>query len=57
VSTAAATLAEQVNAFFIALRNGPMDRREAGDPNYGGPERRVATSQYHAGESQKLKIA
>ena len=41
VSTAAATLTEQVQSFFITLRNGPMDRREEDDPNYKGPNRRV----------------
>jgi methyl-accepting chemotaxis protein len=41
VSTAAATLAEQVRAFFITLRSGPMERREEDDPNYSGPQRRA----------------
>jgi methyl-accepting chemotaxis protein len=44
VSTAAATLAEQVAQFFITLRNGPMDRREQDDPNYKGPQRRAAST-------------
>jgi methyl-accepting chemotaxis protein len=52
VSTAAATLAEQVQAFFVALRNGPMDRREQDDPNYKGQNRRAGTAQY-----QNRKIA
>ncbi|MGD0850346.1 methyl-accepting chemotaxis protein, partial [Bradyrhizobium sp.] len=50
VSTAAATLAEQVAQFFITLRNGPMDRREQDDPNYKGPQRR-------AGNAQNRKVA
>jgi methyl-accepting chemotaxis protein len=40
VSTAAATLADQVRAFFIRLRSGPMERREQDDANYKGPNRR-----------------
>jgi methyl-accepting chemotaxis protein len=40
VSSAAATLAEQVRQFFVTLRGGPMDRREGDDPNYRGPNRR-----------------
>jgi methyl-accepting chemotaxis protein len=42
VSTAAATLTEQVRAFFVTLRSGPMERREKDDPNYKGPNRREA---------------
>jgi methyl-accepting chemotaxis protein len=52
VSTAAATLAEQVQAFFITLRNGPMDRREQDDPSSNGPNRRSGAAQY-----QNRKIA
>jgi len=44
VSTAAATLAEQVQAFFLTLRNGPMDRRKQDDPNYKGPNRRAGSA-------------
>jgi len=40
VSTASHDLAEQVRAFFIRLREGPMNRRKADDPDYLGPERR-----------------
>ena len=40
ISTAAATLADQVRAFFITLRSGPMERRQEDDPNYKGPQRR-----------------
>jgi methyl-accepting chemotaxis protein len=34
-------LTEEVQNFFTALRTGPLDRREADDPAYRGPERRV----------------
>jgi methyl-accepting chemotaxis protein len=44
VSTAAATLTEQVRAFFVTLRSGPMERREQDDPNYKGPNRREIIS-------------
>jgi len=59
VSTAAATLAEQVQAFFITLRNGPMDRREQDDPNYKGPNRRenAAGARSRSGEASGRKSA
>ena len=44
VSTAAATLTEEVQAFFITLRNGPMDRRELDDPTFKGPNRRSGSA-------------
>jgi len=36
----AETLTDAVREFFMALRIGPLDRREDEDPNYPGPERR-----------------
>src|SRR5450631_1556478 len=44
VSSAAAKLADEVNKFFLVLRSGPMERRKADDPNYGGIERRGETT-------------
>ena len=40
VVSQAERLAQEVEAFFVALRNGPMERRRADDPDYRGPERR-----------------
>jgi methyl-accepting chemotaxis protein len=40
VSNAAEKLTEQVRNFFVVLREGPMQRRKANDPNYTGPEKR-----------------
>ena len=53
VSTAAATLTEQVKAFFIALRSGPMERREQDDPNYKGPNRREGSARDRSGGSSR----
>jgi methyl-accepting chemotaxis protein len=41
LSTESGNLAESVQDFLMALRTGPMDRRQARDPNYRGPERRA----------------
>src|ERR1019366_2952648 len=41
VSGAAEHLAAEVQAFFVKLRRGPLDRRGQDDPNYRGPERRA----------------
>lgn len=41
VSGAAERLATEVQAFFVRLRSGPLERREANDLNYKGPERRA----------------
>jgi methyl-accepting chemotaxis protein len=35
-----AVLVEEVRAFLLSLRRGPLDRRQWDDPNYSGPERR-----------------
>jgi methyl-accepting chemotaxis protein len=40
VAGAATGLAQQVQSFFITLRNGPMERRTENDPNYMSPDRR-----------------
>ncbi|MEJ1160715.1 globin-coupled sensor protein [Prosthecomicrobium sp. N25] len=33
-------LSEEVRRFILALRTGPLDRRNRADPDYAGPERR-----------------
>ena len=40
MSEQARHLAAEVNTFLVALREGPLDRRERIDPSYAGPERR-----------------
>ena len=40
VSGAAERLAAEVQAFFVKLRSGPLDRRQRANPGYQGPERR-----------------
>jgi len=57
VSTAAERLATEVQAFFVKLRNGPMDRRKEEDPNYKGLERREGNTQGRAGGIQNRKVA
>ena len=51
VAIAATSLAEQVKAFFITLRRGPMDRREQDDPNFKGPNRREGGARDRSGGS------
>ena len=48
--------AAEVQAFFVRLRSGALDRRAAEDPNYGGPERRNRNggSQDRAGQDRKV---
>ena len=36
----ATRLTEEVQSFFVALRTGPLSRREENDADYNGPERR-----------------
>jgi methyl-accepting chemotaxis protein len=57
VSTAAATLAEQVKQFFITLRSGPMERRVEDDPNYKGVNRRGGSAANRSGGRQDRKVA
>jgi methyl-accepting chemotaxis protein len=57
VSTAAASLTEQVGAFFITLRSGPMERRVQDDPNYKGPNRREGRARGSAGGNNSRKVA
>jgi methyl-accepting chemotaxis protein len=58
VSTAADTLADEVRAFFITLRRGPMERREERDPNYKGPNRREGSARNRSGgSSHDRKVA
>ncbi|MDH2348735.1 methyl-accepting chemotaxis protein [Bradyrhizobium sp. SSUT18] len=42
VSGAAERLAAEVQAFFVKLRSGPMDRRKVANSEYREPERRTA---------------
>jgi methyl-accepting chemotaxis protein len=44
VSSAAEQLTAEVQAFFVRLRNGPLDRREEDDPNFKGPNRRSGSA-------------
>jgi methyl-accepting chemotaxis protein len=57
VSTAAASLTDQVRQFFITLRSGPMDRREQDDPSYKGPQRRADGTQGRSEGAPARKIA
>jgi hypothetical protein len=41
VTTAAGQLTEEVRKFFVALRTGPMDRRNGTGANFQGAERRA----------------
>ena len=40
LSVQATALAEHVRSFLLALRHGPLDRRQRNDPSYGGVLRR-----------------
>jgi methyl-accepting chemotaxis protein len=53
VSGAAERLAAEVQAFFVRLRNGPLDRREGEDPDYGGPERRAGSAPGRMGKVKR----
>ena len=48
-------LAAEVQAFFVKLRNGPLDRRGADDPDYRGTERRVPGAR--SGSDRDRKVA
>ena len=48
VVTQAGRLASEVEAFFVRLRSGPLDRRKEDDPSYRGPERRTKSGHGHA---------
>jgi len=52
VSGATEQLAAEVQAFFVRLRRGPLDRRKADDPDYGGPERREASDRKAIGKTR-----
>ena len=41
LSEEASRLTAEVQSFFTQLQTGPFDRREAGDPNFTGPDRRA----------------
>ncbi|MEN3385688.1 MAG: hypothetical protein V7608_5732 [Hyphomicrobiales bacterium] len=43
VTAQAQNLTEEVKKFFAALRSAALDRRQGDDPNYKGPDRRVAS--------------
>ena len=53
VSGAAEQLAAEFQAFFVRLRNGPLDRRGRGDPSYRGPERRERGVGNEAGRDRR----
>jgi methyl-accepting chemotaxis protein len=57
VSAASERLAREVKDFFVKLRNGPMDRREADDPNYKGPNRRAGGARNRSGGVRDRKVA
>jgi methyl-accepting chemotaxis protein len=57
VSGAAERLAAEVREFFIKLRSGAMDRRQADDPNYRGPERRAQGGRARSGRREDRKVA
>jgi methyl-accepting chemotaxis protein len=50
VSGAAERLAAEVQAFFVRLRSGPLDRRKEEGLRYQGPERRENRGR-HAGKA------
>lgn len=41
LSVQATSLADHVRSFLLALRRGPLDRRQRKDPSYAGPARRI----------------
>ena len=57
VSGAAERLATEVREFFIKLRSGAMDRRQADDPNYRGPERRAEGGRTRSGRREDRRVA
>jgi len=57
VSGAAERLAAEVREFFIKLRSGAMDRRQADDPNYRGPERRTQGERARSGRREDRRAA
>lgn len=57
VSGAAERLTREVQEFVVALRNGPMDRREDEDPNFKGPNRREGSARDRSGSDRNRKVA
>jgi methyl-accepting chemotaxis protein len=57
VSGAAERLTREVQEFFVALRNGPMDRRDDEDPNFKGPNRRGGGARDRSGSARDRKVA
>jgi methyl-accepting chemotaxis protein len=57
VSGAAEHLANEVQEFFVKLRNGPLDRRKEDDPNYAGPNRREGGGRSRSGRARDRKVA
>jgi methyl-accepting chemotaxis protein len=57
VSGAAERLTREVQEFFVALRNGPMDRRDDEDPNFKGPNRRGGGARDQSGSARDRKVA
>ena len=54
VSHAAEKLTAEVQAFFVKLRSGPLDRRHEENSNYTGPNRRGGNS---TGQSRDQRVA
>ena len=54
VSGAAEQLAKEVQAFFVRLRNGPLDRRRDDDPDYRGGERREGNAQDRGDQGKRV---
>jgi len=51
VSGAVGQLTEEVESFFLRLRQGPLDRRRSDDTGYVGPERRVSSDRGQGSKS------
>ena len=51
VSGAVDQLTDEVESFFLRLRQGPLDRRRSDDTGYVGPERRVSSDRGQGSKS------
>ena len=51
VSGAVGQLTDEVESFFLRLRQGPLDRRRSDDTGYVGPERRVSSDRGQGSKS------
>lgn len=57
LSEGAQRLTDEVRRFLVFLRRGPLDRRQADDPSYSGPERRGGSRPNSPGEVEAAKNA